>query len=205
MSLAPYALITDTEEVWAYLNASTQDRETFEPQMEGWINGASLMLEQFVNRPIMARTFDYYQNGNGRVCLYLDYYPVIKLHEITVATWDLLVIYTINIARSAKQFVFDPLTGKMTLLPFSSVGYWLHGQQNVHLVYDAGFTGYSLEPFKDAVKELIAIRWREVGVHPLELVRSDNIGNNVSFTKFDPRRLPHITQQTINAFKRVEV
>lgn len=200
--LKEYALIEDTEEAWEFLGVTEAQRNVFEPMMEDWINAASFSLERHLNRPIKPRVFDVFQDGNGFKTLYLDYYPVITLDTIEVSTYDLGSTYVLNPERSAKHLVLDPITGELAILPFAPVGHFYQGKQNIHLIYLAGFA--DLEPFKMATKELLAIYWREIGTHPLEFVRSDNIGNNVSFTKFDPRRLPFITQQLINNFRRVE-
>lgn len=204
MSLWPYA-ICDTEEVWAYLNPAQDDRDKFETQMEGWVNGASFILEQHLNRPIVARTFDVYQDGTGRNSFLLDYYPIIKVHSISLSTYDLLSDYDLTVARSSKHVVIDLKNGRVTLLPFAPVGSWFFGYQNIHVVYEAGFKGYELEPFKEAVKELIQVFWKDIGTNPRIQQLNENVGNAFFTGRFDPRKLSHQTQMAVYAFRRVEV
>jgi len=204
MSLAPYALCT-TEEVWSALDPSEDMKTKFEDRMEGWVNGASLQLEQFLNRPIKARSFDTYQDGNGRRILLTEYYPIIQMQSIEVSTFDLLSTYVINPERSAKEVAIDYKDGTMRILPSATIGRWFHGKENVHLVYEAGFSGYDLEAFKQAIVELIAVYWTEMGKDPRSQQTNESVGNAFFSGRFDPKRLSHQTQMALFAFQRLEV
>jgi len=204
MSLAENAIIDDTEEVWAYLSATEEERVEFEPTMEAWINGTSSLLERLCNRNIVARTYENAtQDGNGRRAIYLDHSPILSIDAMTIN--DSAGI-TLNVLNVATDIFVNRSTGKVTLHPsngFTSV--FIRGAENITTTYRAGFEGTDLEVFRDAIKELILIRWKELGENPLNLVRSDNIGTSVSNTKFDPRRLSHIVQHTLYMYRRVEV
>ncbi len=204
MSLGPYAICT-SDEVWNFLDVAEDDRTKWEISMEGWITGASLLLEQHINKPILAREFDAYQDGTGHRQLLTDYYPVIALHTLTVSTSDLLSDYVISVDRADRQLVIDYRTGQLTILPFAHIGHFFHGYQNVHLVYEAGFQGYALEPFKRAVMEMIQEFWKSIGTDPRVQQMNESVGNAFFTGKFDPKRISHQTQMAIYAYQRVEV
>jgi len=204
MSLAENAIITDTEEVWIYLDATEEERIKFEPMMEAWVNGTSSLLDRLCNRNIVARTYEgATQDGNGLRWIYLDNSPILSIDAMTIN--DAAGI-TLNILNVADDIFINKSTGKVTLHPSNGiVGSFIRGAQNITTTYRAGFADTDLEVFRDAIKELILIRWKELGENPLNLVRSDNIGTSVSNTKFDPRRLSHIVQHTLYMYRRVEV
>jgi hypothetical protein len=201
MSLAENAIISDTNEVWDYLVATEEERVTFETSMEGWINGLSAMLEYECNRHIAARTYQgATQDGNGRRWLYLDHYPILSIDALSIQDNTGIVITTVDVTT---DLFIKHQTGRITLTP--SLGTFLRGDQNIVVTYKGGFEGPALEPFKNAVKEMISIPWQEKGSNPLIFVRSDNIGTSVSSTKFDPRRLSHIVQRVVWMTRNVEV
>jgi hypothetical protein len=201
MSLATNAIITDTEEVWNYLQANVDERNKFEPDMEGWINGMSNMLEYETNRKIVSRTYtNVTQNGNGRMRLNLDFYPIIS---ITALAFRDSTGTTVTTVTPATEVVINHAAGQIEVVP--SVGPFIKGFQNIVLTYTAGFAGTDLEPFKNAVKEMIAVLWFSRGDNPLVFVGSDNIGTSVSNTKFDPRRLAPIIQRVVWMLRNVEV
>lgn len=201
MSLAENAIITDTNEVWEYLNATEAERVEFETSMEGWVNGLSLLLERECNRHIVARTYqNATQNGNGRRWLYVDHYPILSIDALNIQDNTGVVITTVDV--STDLFI-NHQSGKLTLTP--SLGTFLRGEQNIVITYKGGFEGTDLELFKNALKEMISIPWQEKGTNPLVFVRSDNIGTSVSSTKFDPRRLSHIVQRVVWMTRNVEV
>jgi hypothetical protein len=203
MSLAANAIITDVTEVWDYLDEVEDQRVKFSAQMDGWINAASDLMEKLCNRNIIARTYtDVTQNGSGNQFLALDHYPIVSISALSIADSSHGTSYVITPA----DIIIDSDSGKIMLDPLNAtINTFLSGFQNITLTYNGGFSGNALEVFKDAVKELISIRWKEIGEHPLNLVRSDNIGSSVSNTKFDPRRLPHIVQQVVWMHRKLEV
>jgi hypothetical protein len=167
--------------------------------MEKWVNGASRSLERHLNRTIKAQTRVTWENGSGRIWMYTKHSPIMSIDAVSL--WDNQRTSE-TVLTPATDIVFDSDAGKIQLV---NGEVFKRGFQNVAITYRAGWDGEDLAPFEDAVKELILIRWRAIGDNPLELVRSDNIGNNVSSTRFDPRRLPHIVQQTVYSFRRAGV
>ena len=203
MSLSATAIITDPEEVWAYLSPTQQERTLWEPQMERWINGASALLERMCNRPIVARDFDIYQDGNGRRTLYLEFYPVLALSLVEVFDWTFNNSYIVD-HNNRLHLVADYSKGLLTITGLGNPGHFLKGRENVHVKYRAGYEGHDLAPFQDAVRELIAERWKQVGQNPMEQQRSDSINSTTSFLAFDPRRIPHIVHEVVQAYRKLE-
>lgn len=204
MSLSANALITDPEEVWDYLTAREDDRTKFSLTMEGWINGITRMLEKECNRDLKARDYtDARQDGNGKRWIYLENYPINSITSMSVEDQDGITSYTLDVAN---DITINNETGKIVLHPSNATaGRFIKGDQNVVTTYNAGFSGDDLEALKNAVKEMILILWQGRGSYPLDLVRSDNIGTGASDTRFDPRRLAHITQRVVWMYRKVEV
>ena len=205
MSLWEHAIST-TEEVWAYLNPTQDDRDLYEVQMEGWVNGASQALERLLNRPIKLREFDVYQSGNGRRTLVTDYYPLVEVTTVEVSTNDRNQVYTISVDPDDRELAINYRDGKLTILPQSrSIGRWFHGAENVHLVYTAGFTGFELESFKRGVEEWCEILWREKGKSPRVQQENESLGNAYFSGRFDPRRLSFELQQLVYMYKATDL
>ena len=207
MSLHMNALIVEPDEVWDYLDAGDDDRIRHATLMESWINSASLLLEHFCNRKIAARTYQTYQDGNGRRILYVENYPILAVERVEIFDIDLDGSDIINVAQSARELTWEADTGRLTLLPDADRSSFTKGKSNIYLEYSAGFAGLDLEPFRDAMRELIAQRWMAMGRDPLQTTRSDSGfgAGSVSITQADFNRLPPITQQVLRGYKRREV
>lgn len=202
MSLWEYAICT-TEEVWDYLDPAQEDKDKYEALMERWINGASMTIEQLLDRPIVQRNFQVYQNGNGYNTLYLHNYPVVEVHEITIFDYDLANSTDIDPLRASGEVVIDQDTGAMLLLPNSPRSRWTKGLQNIYIDYDAGFSGTGLAPFKEVVMELIQVVYRDQGTNPRVQQLNDNVGNSVFTGRYSPNRLSHQSWMLVQNYRRV--
>lgn len=202
--LESYA-ICDTEEVWQYLDSPDKRRTEFEEQMEGWVNAASLFLEGMLNRKIMARTFDTYQNGTGRGTIVLAHYPVLDIKTLEISGVLLDTTTSISPLRSDRQVVFDPESGLVKLIGLGFPGEFTRGMQNIHIVYDAGFTGTNLYPFKEGVKELISVFWNAMGNDPRAQQSNDSIGASFFRGNFSPKTVPFVVQRLMDIYGVREV
>lgn len=201
MSFAANAIITDTREAWDYLMATVDERAEFDADMINWINGMSTMLENECNRKIVSRTYTAeLQDGNGRPWLIVEQYPITSISALLIKDSTGSTISTVDVST---QLVIDNKRGRIQLTP--EAGSFIKGFQNISITYIAGFSGDGLEPFKNAIKEMLSIIWQERGENPTVFVRSQNINVSTSNTKFDPRRLSHIIQRIVYMYRDVEV
>lgn len=210
MAVSPNAIIQDPDEVWPYLDAGSKERVEFSTLMDQWLNATTLVLERYCNRNIRSRVYDSAtQNGNGRLALHLDHYPVLELASLRIYDPDFSQFDDIDVslppANQNPEMALAHDTGKITLLPDAPIFRFTTGRENIVITYTAGFAGTDLDPFKDAIRELIGIRWHQRGQNAREQSRSSAINTSTSFTMADFNQVTPITREIIKSFRKYEV
>lgn len=210
MPVDPNAIITNPDEVWPHLDAGSKEKVEFALLMDSWLNSATILLERYCNRKIKARKYENIsQNGNGRLQLYLEHYPVLDLESLRIYDPDFSQFDDIDVSlpptNQNPEIALAHDTGRITLLPDAPIFRFTTGRENIVSTYTAGFEGMNLDPFKDAVRELIAERWHQRGRDPREASRSSSTNTSASFTMTDTKAISPITWQIIQSFRKYEV
>jgi len=173
--------------------------------MDRWINAASALMEQLLNRPVKPRDIVEQLDGNGRPTIYTLQSPAIALHALRVydpdfADFDDIQVQTTNDVE--KEVDFQATRGRLVLLPDSPIAYFTQGSGNVQITYRAGFLDHDLAVIQEAAIDLIAVRWNELGRNPREQSRSDTINTLSTFAKGDFDELPWMTTQAVMTYRR---
>lgn len=206
MPLSPYAIITDPDEVWEYLDVEEPDRVKHARLMETWINMGTAKIEKYVNRPVVQRLLENEKHdGNGRNVMYTNHSPISRVHSLQILTRQLDDPTDIDVSDDTTQADIHLPSGRITLLIDANIGSFLRGSGNVRISYTVGFDQYELDVFKQALIELVAIRWEERGRNPLERNRTDIVEGTNAFQKSRPDQLPFEVATLINAYRRVDI
>lgn len=210
MPVSPHAIISDPDEVWPHLDAGSKERVNFNTLMEQWLNATTVLLERYLNRKIKARTYENERHdGNGRPMMYLRQYPVLELSALSVYDPDFGHAETFDVAQfpdtSNPQVQVEWDTGRLWILPDAPISRFTRGRGNIIATWTGGFADTDLDVFKDAIRELIAIRWHARGYNPREISRSSAMNTSSSFTMADFNALSPITRELIDTYKVIEV
>lgn len=209
MALIAEALAT-VDEAAQYLMLRDSEVSEMSPVLERWINSATKILEQMLNRKIKSRAYtDTTQSGTGRPTLWVENYPIQSLGSLIIYDWDFSNNDVINVtlppANGAPEIAVSHDSGKITLLPDAPVSRFTLGQENVFLSYQGGFAGDELAPFTDACLEMVAIRWHSMGVDPRMQSRADTQTNAVTVTRADFGQMSQLTRELMMSYRRYEV
>lgn len=208
MALSPLALFDDPDLVWESLCVEEEDRVKSAHVMERWINMASRLLEQIVNRPIRPRLITDSIDGNGRPMIYTLSSPGLALHDLIVYDPDFSNFDQMDVSQvseTGREVAWFAERGRIVLLADAPIAFFTRGIQNVEVTYTVGFNEFDMAVFQEAAIELIAQRWNDLGRNPVEKVRSDAINTIATFTREDFDELPFITRQTVDHYRRRQV
>lgn len=207
MPLVPHAIFKDPDVVWDHLCVEETIRVERSVMMEMWINYATAMLEQYLNRPIIPRPkVDEKHDGNGKAMMLLNDHPILYLSSLRVYTNDWGNFWDINVMDPPIRHIdLDNETGRVVLLPDAPLGRFIRGVGNIVASYTVGLPDDAIAACQQAAIDLIAIRNAEVGRNPLEDVRTDSIIGTAHFNKSQPNTLPWNITQIVDQYRRRQV
>lgn len=206
MPLHPYAIITDPDEVWEYMMVAEPERVQHARLMETWINMGTVKIERYLNRPVVPRVLtDQKHDGNDRRVMYTKESPVLDVLSLTILDRTLDDPIAVDVSPASTEIDVDLKSGRLTLLTDAEIGFFRRGAGNIRITYTPGFDEFELDVFKQALIELISIRWEERGRNPLEQNRTDIVEGTNSFQKQPVSRLPFETTSLIDHFRKVRI
>jgi len=204
MALDPRALFTNPDIVWESLCVDEDKRIENAHVMERWINAASRLMEQIINRPIMPRDIVDEVDGNGRRTIQSNERPLVSVSSLIVYDPDLSQPDIINVGQTlnGREVAIHLDEGRFVLLPDSPIGRFTRGIQNVHIHCRVGYDEFDRAVFQEAAIELIQQRWEMLGRNPVEKVRADSINTISTFTLADFDQLPFMMTQAVLHYRR---
>ena len=141
-------------EVKSYIEGSSTGTTTFDANYENIIDSVSLYFNNYTGRHLKASTFTEYYDGNDDKDLVLNQYPITST-SVTV-TIDPTYTFTTDLTVDSSDIRIYAAEGRI----WRYDGEFAEGNQNVKVVYTAGYTSSAMPgDLKRAALETALVFW----------------------------------------------
>ena len=194
MSLASWSLLT-LQDAKDHLSVTGNEMDAV---VEGLVESASLMCEEYVDRQLMTRTYSAeIYDGQGGLALKLRQFPITSVTSVEFLTGGPPDEWTTQSLTTYGSYVLQPV--------YESIAFrnlWFpRGSQNVRVTYVAGYSTTTLpRAIKDACRIAVKALWDVRDKQNAGIASQSNMGGQT--VVYDKAALPKMWAVLLDPYAR---